>query len=245
MAAFKASTVAIPRQGYVFDIQRGILHDGPGVRTTVFFQGCPLRCIWCHNPESWDRRGSALAMTSEEILAQVEGDGLTVSGGEPTYQWRFLLDLLEAARAHGMHTCLDTSGAFSSALLDSLLPLVDLWLLDFKATGEARHKRLTRSGTVPFYRTLRALQDAGARIWLRCPMVPGVNDQAEHLYDIALLSHEVERVELIPYRNTGIPKYGEIGRVSPIAELPSCDDVVANRWLENLARRGAVRTYLG
>jgi pyruvate formate lyase activating enzyme len=163
----------------VFDIQRGALHDGPGIRTTVFLKGCPLRCAWCHNPESQafapetGRSGKTYGrrLSVDEVMAVVRrdarfyaasGGGLTVSGGEPTAQYVFCAALLAAARAEGFHTCLDTCGALDWPRLDALRPHVDVFLFDYKATAPDRHRALTGVPPELPHANLRRLLAAGA-----------------------------------------------------------------------------------
>jgi pyruvate formate lyase activating enzyme len=220
--------------GTVFDIQRGALHDGPGVRTTVFLKGCPLRCLWCHNPESQafepetGKSGKVYGrtMTVAEVLATVlrdrryyatSGGGLTISGGEPTAQFAFCTALLAAARAEGIHTCLDTCGAFSADRLTVLRPLVDTWLFDYKATGFAHHRELTGVDNTRILANLRALLESGADVRLRCPLVPGVNDTPEHRGAIHALATEFPHlaVDELTYHTWGEAKYDDLGRPRP------------------------------
>lgn len=217
--------------GIVFDIQRAALHDGPGLRTVVFLKGCPLRCAWCHNPESQKLRPEQgrsgkiygrridLETVMQSVLAdrayyERSGGGLTISGGEPTVQFVFCSALLAAAKAAGIHTCLDTSGEFPSKYLESLLPLVDLWHFDYKVTGESAHRRWTGVTGARIRHNLKALMHAEARIRLRCPLVPGVNDTPEHLaiLDSYEQSGRFETVERLPYHNIGESKYADLGR---------------------------------
>lgn len=220
--------------GVVFDIQRGALHDGPGVRTTVFLKGCPLRCLWCHNPESQafepetGRSGRVYGrtMSVDEVMQPVvrdrryyacSGGGLTLSGGEPTAQFDFCAALLRAARAHGIHTCLDTCGAFPACRLDVLRPLVDTWLFDYKATGAERHRELTGVDNARILANLRALLESGADIRLRCPLVPGVNDTPEHRDAVRALAaaHPALAVDEMAYHAWGEAKYDDLGRPRP------------------------------
>ncbi len=220
--------------GIVFDIQRASLHDGPGLRTTVFLKGCPLRCKWCHNPESQNLNPEVGAsgkvygreMSLEEVMEAVladrrfyhaSGGGLTISGGEPTVQRSFCLALLQAARTQGIHTCLDTCGHFPTSYLPSLLPLVDLWHYDIKATGMAEHAKWTGVDGELIGTNLAALQAVGARIRLRCPIIPGANSTPEHLDHLAGIedSGTFECVERLTYHATGNSKYADLKRPVP------------------------------
>jgi pyruvate formate lyase activating enzyme len=247
--------------GIVFDIQRAAMNDGPGIRTTVFLKGCPLRCVWCHNPESWTLApqiavngtgkqygkrmsvGEVMAVVLRDIaFYQTSGGGLTISGGEPTMQADFCLALLRAAKQAGIHTCLDTSGMYSSATLEKLLPWVDLYLFDVKATDEQRHQQLTGMPLAPIQKTLNTLNAAGANIWLRCPIVPQLNDTEHHLRAIAALSRDnanISKVCLMPYHKTGLGKWRDIGIESSTQHIEEPDDASKRRWVDLLLSEGA------
>jgi len=220
--------------GIVFDIQRASLHDGPGLRTTVFLKGCPLRCAWCHNPESQHlppetgKSGKVYGktMSAEDVMAVVRADcpyyehsggGLTLSGGEPTVQFDFCLALLRAAQAEGIHTCLDTCGHFPADRLDALLPLVDLWHYDFKLGNPAEALRWTGVDGQRIGENLATLMRTEAVIRLRCPIIPGVNDTPEHHARIEAFrqSGRFETVEALSYHTIGASKYEDLGRPTP------------------------------
>lgn len=221
-------------QGIVFDIQRAALHDGPGLRTVVFLKGCPLRCAWCHNPESQSlqietgRSGKIYGqrMSVDQVMAKVRADlpyfassggGLTISGGEPTVQFAFCLALLAAAKAENIETCLDTCGEFPEHYIDQLLPLVDIWHFDFKATSAQAHLHWTGTDGTRIRRNLHRLMEGPARIRLRCPIIPGANDDPQHLEAIEALENtgRFETVERLPYHAIGNPKYLDLGRPVP------------------------------
>jgi glycyl-radical enzyme activating protein len=295
--------------GLVLDLQRFALHDGPGIRTTVFLKGCPLRCLWCHNPESqalepqlaYDpgrctacpacaearRYGLRLLQAGplavdlsdpeacaaacphgafrvmgarrsvEEVMEEVlrdadyfqrSGGGLTLSGGEPLAQFDFALALLQAAKAEGLHTCLDTCGATSLAKLAAVADHVDLFLYDYKATDASEHRRLTGATNARILSNLDYLYRRGARVRLRCPLVPGVNDSAGHLAGIAALSArypDLEGVEVMPYHDLGRDKAGRIGETYVLPNVSSADDRQQADWLAALHTLGCTEARLG
>ncbi len=216
--------------GIVFDIQRASLHDGPGLRTTVFLKGCPLRCEWCHNPESWNvapqtgRSGKVYGqtMTVEKVMSTVcadrafytaSGGGMTLSGGEPTVQFAFCKAILEAARQEGIHTCLDTCGHCPSEKLLELLPLVDLFHYDWKLSTPALHQRWTGVDGTLIRDNLCLLIEHRARIILRCPVIPGVNDEPSHARQLEHWDAHpgIGSVERLPYHSTGLAKARDLG----------------------------------
>lgn len=285
--------------GLVSDVQRFSLHDGPGIRTTVFLKGCPLSCLWCHNPEaiapcaelalSRDRcndcgrciplcdekalsltQGSlaldrarctacgrctdacledALSLigqirTVSQVIEEIErdrsyyehsGGGLTVSGGEPMAQPKFTAALLREAHGRGIHTCLDTSGFTRSELYLDVLDVVDLFLFDYKATGDSEHRRLTGQPASIVRESFDLLYQHGARIALRCPLVPGLNDRAEHLAAIADLARthpKLTSVDVMAYHDMARGKAARVGRND--LDLVAANDEQRRSWLDAL-----------
>jgi pyruvate formate lyase activating enzyme len=221
-------------KGLVFDIQRSSLHDGPGLRTTVFLKGCPLKCAWCHNPESKSphpQKGLSSKvygewMDVESVMASVladreyyetSGGGMTLSGGEATQQYDFCKILLKAAKDEGIHTCLDTCGQVNSHKLEALIPLVDLFHYDYKIASGSEHKHWTGSDGTLIQQNLNMLVDKGCAIILRCPIIPGVNDTIAHRKSLDLFreSPQFLGVEELPYHRTGEEKYRDLGMEIP------------------------------
>jgi pyruvate formate lyase activating enzyme len=250
--------------GVVFDIQRAALHDGPGVRTVVFLKGCLLRCAWCHNPESWieepevaaepDSSGQLRAfgrrMPVDEVMRivlrdrvyyEASGGGLTLSGGEPTLQFDFCRSLLAVARRNGLHTCLDTSGYAGEQAFAELLPLVDLFLFDYKLTNSEEHRRWTGADNELILANLDFLYRSGANIILRCPLLPGINDAEEDISAIALLNQKypaLRGIEILPYHDTGQYKFGLLGLCPPEPRIPVPSEEMQQQYRQILAARG-------
>ena len=266
--------------GTVFDLKRGSAEDGPGIRTTVFLKGCPLRCGWCHNPEGLDagpvlsvtpgrclhcgacaaacpegaislagdggpitdrdrcvacgrcvdacptgaRELRGAAWSSAALVYEVardrpffdaSGGGVTFSGGEPLAQPEFLLACLRACRDRGLHTAVDTSGYAPRDVVLAVAAAADLLLFDLKHPDPARHARFTGVPLRVIVGNLHALDAVGARLWLRVPVVPGVNDDADARDGFVALLGALRRrvpVWLLPYHETAAAKYARLGR---------------------------------
>jgi pyruvate formate lyase activating enzyme len=197
--------------------------DGPGTRLTVFLAGCPLQCLYCHNPDTMQmRRGTDV--TADEILARVAryrtvfaatGGGLTISGGEPLMQPAFVARLLSGAKAMGVHTTVDTSGFLGSQCTDAMLADVDLVLLDIKSGLPDTYRKATGRALQPTLDFGARLRDAGKRTWVRFVLVPGLTDAPENVEAVAdhvlRLGPVVERVEVLPFHQMGRDKWDELG----------------------------------
>lgn len=271
------------QHGFVFDIMRFSTRDGPGIRTTVFLKGCPLACLWCHNPESQStaaelllrpnlciacgacavvcpagairmQGGSPLtdrslcrvcgacveactadarslvghSMGVDEVLNEVlrdrvvygeSGGGVTFSGGEPLMQPGFLLALLQASRACGLHTTVDTSGCASWDVLDAIRSHVDLFLYDIKTTDSQAHLHFTGMANDGILANLRCLSAGGHSIVVRVPLVPGCNDDPASLEGIGQFTASLPGllyIELLPYHTGGNEKYHRLGHQPPL-----------------------------
>ena len=223
----------------VFDVEHFATREGPGIRTAVFLKGCPLRCMWCHNPESWNPKiekypdGTVIGRerTVGDVLEEVardkafydaSGGGLTVSGGEPLFRGQFVRELFARAKAAGISTAIETSGYAAELHIRELMPVTDLWLYDIKGMDPVKHKEHTGIDNAAIHRNLRMLDANGAKIILRCPMIPGVNDFTENLSALARLADELKNVEAInvePYIAYGIDKAHKLGL--KVYEAPS------------------------
>lgn len=234
----------------VFDVQRCSIHDGPGIRTTVFVAGCPLRCAWCQNPEGLVRR-RADAVPVAVVLAEVlkdrpyyaaSGGGLTVSGGEPLQRPGPVRELLAAARDAGLHTCVQTSAAVPRGHLEAVLELVDLFQVDLKHMDPRRHRELTGAASARIHANARFLL-ARAAVEVRLPVLPGLNDAAENLAATArfVRTHcpaDARTLHLVPYQRMYLDKYAALGLEPRLPELPVPDAATMQRVRAELERRG-------
>lgn len=303
--------------GTVFEIQHFSLQDGPGIRTTVFLKGCPLHCLWCHNPESqasqpeilflpekciacraceaacargchsftltpggaWlhtYHRDDCLAcgacagvcfagalercgreMTVAEVIGKVladsafyrtSGGGLTLSGGEPLQQFEFSRALLSAAKTAGLHTVIETCGCAPRERLLELVPLVDLFYYDVKETDDERHRAWTGAGNRLLLDNLRAIDEQGAALLLRCPVIPGLNDRADHFSAVARLAGSLrgaQAVHILPYHPLGSHKQARLGKPSPFDPPAPPTDDQAHEWIAAVQRETRVTVQRG
>lgn len=206
--------------------------DGPGIRFLIFLQGCPMRCQFCHNPDSW-ASGQGEERTATDLLDQAEryrsywGEqgGITVSGGEALLQIDFLLELFTEAKRRGINTCLDTSAQpFTHRepffpKFERLMALTDTVLLDIKHIDDDAHRRLTRHTNRNILGCARYLSDIGKPVWIRHVLVPGITDDDESLQKLRRFIDtltNVERVEVLPYHTLGVFKYEKLGIDYPL-----------------------------
>ncbi len=278
----------------LFDISRNSFVDGPGIRTTVFFRGCNLRCTWCHNPESQSGRkhlffyeskclhcgicakvcpvrafeqfgcadpkncnycreceygcpGGALKlcgmdMTEEELLTILKkdaayyarsGGGVTFSGGECMLYPSLLAPLMAQCKANGISTAVDTAGCVPWTAFEQVMPYADLFLYDVKTMDTEKHRRYTGADNESILDNLRKLFDAGAKIWVRMPIIPTVNDTEEEVLalKVFLAPYAPEHVELLPYHRMGEPKYASLGSSAVHFEVPSAETMARLRAL--------------
>lgn len=195
--------------------------DGPGVRAVVFMQGCPLRCAYCHNPDTWPLNGG-IPMQVSEVMARVlrvrryfgaEG-GITVSGGEPLLQAAFVAELFSECHAQRIHTALDTSGCLWNSDAARLLDVTDLCLLDIKMTEEAAYRRYTGGSLEKALSFLGELQERAIDTWVRHVVVPGITDgeeQIQTLKELVAPFECVKKIELLPFRKLCLTKYDQLG----------------------------------
>lgn len=199
-------------------------HDGPGIRLVIFVQGCPFRCLYCHNPDTQAlETDKTKIINTKEIIDLLqkekvyfgENGGLTVSGGEPTLQASALIELFRECKKLGFRTCLDTCGAICSKEVEKLYTLTDLVMLDVKHIDDVWHKKITGSSNQNTLRNAELREKSGQELWLRYVLVPGWTDQEKHLENWAKYFADyksVTRVEIIPYHKLGVFKYEALGR---------------------------------
>jgi len=302
----------VSERGIVLDIQRASLRDGPGIRTTIFLKGCPLRCLWCHNPEAISparqlfffsercvlcgaceaacavnahdvRKGSheidfekcdlcakcigecnssglkivgtelSVDDLLREVMADVDfyensGGGVTLSGGEPLFQYAFALEILKRCKQTKVHTCVETSGFLPSKKFEEILPHVDLWLFDYKATLDEDHQAYTGVSNKPILANLDTACQRGQAVILRCPIVPGVNDTPAHFRGIRALDQkypQLKGIELMPYHDYGNSKRTSIGRVDATPHLRVPTEAEPTKWLQELKELGCEKVRIG
>ena len=205
--------------------------DGPGIRFVAFLQGCQLRCLYCHNPETWAMQGQSIEITPQELIEKVEkyknyfgeDGGVTFSGGEPLLQPDFLLACLKLAKKNNIHTCVDTAG-FGFGEYSEILKYTDLVLLDIKAIEPDEYLHITGQKIERFNKFLSAVKKAKTKLWLRQVIVPGINDTKQHiekLNQFASKLENVEKIELLPYHALGGGKYEALGIKNPNFSAPT------------------------
>ena len=285
-------------QGIVFNLQRFSTNDGPGIRTTVFLKGCPLNCLWCHNPESKSSHPEVMlnasrcvgcgncfnicpdhlhtiheemhqidrtsckgcgtcvrdcpgalelmgkTMSVEQVLEEVmkdemfyqqSGGGMTVSGGEPFAQPQFLLALLKGAEKRNLSVCIETSGYTKSEYLLKAAPMVDWFLFDWKESDPQRHREYTGVDNHRILENLQALNEIRANIILRCPIIPGYNDRADHFAGIADLAERfpaIHRIDIEPYHPLGQEKSRQLGKEYPLQGLGFPEETQIQSWMQ-------------
>ena len=208
--------------GFLHSYTTGSAVDGPGIRLVVWTAGCQFRCLYCHNPDTWNMM-NGMAIPLERAIAAVNmyrhglkvmNGGITVSGGEPLMQDRFVVRLLTAAKAMGVHTVLDTNGYLGERLSDEELEQIDLVLLDIKTWGRQQHRNLTGKDPGPTLDFARRLAQRQRPIWLRYVLVPALTDDETEISQIAIFAASlgnVERVDVLPFHQLGRHKWVRLG----------------------------------
>jgi pyruvate formate lyase activating enzyme len=223
------------QNAHIFKIQRYSIHDGPGIRTTLFFQGCPLRCPWCHNPESQKMPGKIQAEEMDglvhRLMAEIEkdrifyddsGGGATFSGGEPLSQPELLFRLLDQCREKEIHTCVDTSGYADAKFLSSLAEKADLILYDIKLMDARAHETLMGKPVLSVLDNLRLLSDRKAKVLMRFPLIPGMTDTEANITGVmSFLEKDTifRTIHILPFHKAGEGKYAALKLKNPMKEI--------------------------
>ena len=223
--------------GYIDSIETMGLVDGPGVRVVVFLEGCPLRCIYCHNPEMWNilkKNPITPAALVEKIEKYKEyfkdKGGVTFSGGEPLLQKEFLLECLKLCKEKNINTCIDTAGSIDG--VDEILKYTDLVIFDVKATNSIMYNKITGGNIDSSLKFIDTCNKYNKRMWIRSVIVPNVNDNKEYIYDLKKFIDKiknVEKIELLPYHSYAKRKYKALNIKYT---LENTEDMDANRCMQ-------------
>lgn len=234
--------------GYISKIESLGTLDGPGIRTIVFLAGCPLRCLYCHNPEMWKIDDNAMKMTARKLVDKLirfkpyydNTGGVTFCGGEPLTQIHFLLEALKLAKEAGIHTCLDTSGFGDPKYFQEVLKYTDLVLFDIKAIDRDYYYSITAQKKDRSDMFLEAVIKAKVPLWIRSVIIPGINDNYEFLDGLALEIKNiplVEKIELLPYHTLGVSKYEKLNMYYLLDRVPPLDPAKAKEFQEYLINK--------
>lgn len=231
-------------KGRIHSIESMGLVDGPGIRTVVFFQGCALRCRYCHNPDTW-AENEGKEYTPEELVKKIarfkpyfiqNGGGVTFSGGDPLRQPEFLLEVLKLCKAKEIHTCLDTAG-YGFSDYDEILKYTDLVLFDVKHFTREGYKNVTRRDIDKSLEFLEAMKRNNTKMWIRHVVVPGLTDGEEHIKAFKEFIKDipsVEKVELLPYHLLGVNKYEKMGIEYSLEGVPAMDKDLCKSYYDIL-----------
>ena len=223
--------------GFVHSVESLGLVDGPGIRSVVFLQGCRLRCLYCHNPDTWELKLNRTETESGELVKKLlrfrdyygENGGVTLSGGEPLLQPEFAYEVFKGLKNYNVHTCLDTSGVGDTSdqhyieKIKKLLSVTDLVLLDVKHTDDDGYRRITGRSIDDFNIFLGLLQDTDIPIWIRQVIVPGITDTQSYILGLKkylMNIKNIEKVELLPYHTLGVNKYEKLNIPYPLKDVP-------------------------
>lgn len=210
--------------------------DGPGIRFVVFMQGCPMRCQYCHNPDTWTTDENQ-KMSVEDIMSRynsvkefLHNGGITVTGGEPMMQMEFVTELFKSAKAQGVHTAIDTSGVLfnknNTEKVDELLKYTDLVLLDLKHIDDEEHKKLTSHSNKNILDFAQYLSDKEIPMWVRHVVIPTITYNEEYLARLGKYLHNLKNlkaIDVLPYHTMAVPKYEKLGITYPLADIPALE----------------------
>ncbi|MBE6795938.1 MAG: pyruvate formate lyase-activating protein [Ruminococcaceae bacterium] len=236
--------------GYIHSKETFGTVDGPGIRYVLFLQGCPMRCLYCHNPDTW-KTGAGHVVTADEVLEEYNKNkafysngGITVTGGEPLLQPDFLIELFSKAKKQGIHTCIDTSGVTYDAdnvsiveKMDELMQYTDLVMLDIKHIDTSRHLELTGKENKNILEFSKYLEKKNIPLWVRHVVVEGYTDDPEDLKNLGRFIGELKNLkalDVLPYHNLGESKYAELGipyRLKGLSPLSNEKALVAKNFI--------------
>lgn len=215
-------------KAYIYSFESFGTKDGPGIRFVLFLQGCPLRCLYCHNVDTWNLKDYKKILTPEEVFKEIlkvrgfiKTGGVTVSGGEPLVQADFIKELFTLCRKEGIHTCIDTSGYIFTPKVKEVLELTDLVMLDIKHIDEEKYKVLTSVNLAPTLKMAQYLKEINKPTWLRYVLVPGYSDDEKDLHKWANYCKDltnVERVDILPFHQMGTPKWDKMKKEYKLRE---------------------------
>ena len=242
----------LEEKGRIFNIQRFSVHDGPGIRTIVFFKGCRLRCRWCCNPESQNydiektvENGKVKTVGRDvsvaEVMAEVKkdkpyylrsGGGITLSGGEAMCQPQFAEVLLRTLKTEGYDTALETAGYYPTENIKRCLPFLDTVLMDVKNMNSDKHRAFTGGGNEQISQNAKFIAENGKKLIIRVPVIPTFNDTETEIAEIARFAaslHGVTELHLLPYHRLGVDKYTGLGREYTLEGILPPDGEKMNR----------------
>ena len=254
-------------KGRIFNIQRFSIHDGPGIRSIVFFKGCFMRCAWCCNPESQNREIETLIeggrektvgrdVTVDEIMPELlsdmpyyrrSGGGITLSGGEVLCQADFARELLRECKENGLHTAVESAASSSFSEIEKILPYLDLYLMDIKHIDSQKHKEYTGVSNERILENARKIAESGVELIIRTPVIPGFNDTAEEIRAISHFARTLPGVKehhLLPYHRLGQDKYAGLGRKYSLSDIepPSREKM---EYLLSIAETSGLKCKIG
>ncbi len=254
-------------KGIIFDIKRFAIHDGPGIRTTVFLKGCPCDCWWCHNPES---KSSAILeiektivldgktikriekigeevtpdqvmneIKKDEVFYHTSGGGVTFSGGEPMQQKTFLCEMLKACKQANIHTTLDTSAAYSKATIEEVMNDVDLFLLDLKFMNSTLHQKYIGIDNKQILENIAFLLNSDKKVWIRIPIITSINtDDIDDMIQFLLAHKKPQQINLLPYHNIGKNKYKKFGMKNRMQGIEEPSQIVMLELKDKFENQG-------
>lgn len=237
-------------EGHIHSTESFGTVDGPGIRFVIFFQGCPMRCLYCHNPDTWTV-GAGRKRTVESLLEEYDGvkeflrgGGITATGGEPMLQLDFLTELFEKACQRGIHTCLDTSGVTfepdDPEKFRRLLSFTKLVMLDIKHIDPDRHKKLTSRDNRNILAFAEFVSECGVELWIRHVVVPDITDDENYLFELGRFISRLKTLkalDVLPYHTMGKAKYEALGMEYPLGNTPPLEKEQARR-ARNVILRG-------